>query len=166
MTATHTEADFEDLSWHDCHVWGVRFDAGDPDENDWTSELVVDLDFITEWLPGGIGGAVFRVAPAKLVFHGVTDPRIAINWGNSGFQTALHPASIEAIRRERVQDQKVYPDRPYFSWRILLNWPDGGEIAFGAVGFTQTLLAEPVLVAKQHLSRDVRSRLVRRSLGY
>lgn len=163
MATTHTEADFKDLSWHDCHIWGLHFDVGDPAEDDWTSDLAVDLDFIIEWLPDEDRGAVFRVAPAKLVFHGVADPCVAINWGSSGFQNALHPASIDVIHRERIQDAKVYPDRPYFSWRIILNWPDGGEIAFGAVGFTQTLLAEPVLVAKQHLSPEVRSRLTRRS---
>ena len=38
----------------------------------------------------------------------------------------------------------------------------GGEIAFGAVGFTQTLLAEPILTDKQHLSLRERSRLTRR----
>jgi len=33
-----------------------------------------------------------------------------------------------------------------------LNWPEGGMIRFGAVGFTQQLLAEPVEMASQHLS--------------
>ncbi|MGH2362971.1 MAG: hypothetical protein ACRDGM_20780, partial [bacterium] len=89
-------------------------------------------------------------------------PRIDIDWGRSGFQVALHGVSIDRIERERVHDQKVYLDRPYYSWRILLNWPRGGEIAFGAVGFTQTLLAEPALTNQQHLSRQERSRLTRR----
>ena len=55
-------------------------------------------------------------------------------------------------------DQKVYLDRPYYRWRIRLNWPDASEISFGAVGFTQTLRAEPVLTEKQCLSRKERSR--------
>jgi hypothetical protein len=35
-----TEADFEQLSWHDCHIWGMEFQTGDPDEDDWTSDVI------------------------------------------------------------------------------------------------------------------------------
>jgi len=60
-----------------------------------------------------------------------------------------------------VHDQKVHLDRPYYAWTIQLNWPQSGELFFGAVGFTQTLLAEPVLLDRQWLSPDERSRLPR-----
>ena len=99
------------------------------------------------------------MAPATLVFHGVTDPKIDIDWGRSGFQVALHPVSIGTVEREEIQNQKVYLDRPYYRWRIRLNWPNESEIVFGAVGFTQTLRAEPVLTAKQCLSLSERVRL-------
>lgn len=159
---TYTEADFERLSWHDCHIWGIDLRAGDPDDDDWTSELALDLDFIVEWMCGVGGGAQFRVAPATLVFHGVTDVNIAIDWGRSGFRAALHPVSIGAIERQLVRDQKVFLDRPYYSWRIRLSWPDSSEIAFGAVGFTQRLRAEPVVIDKQCLSLKARSRFTHR----
>jgi hypothetical protein len=159
---THTEADFDRLSWHDCHIWAIELRAGDPDKQDWTSDLALDIDFIVEWICAVDGRAQFRVAPATLVFHGVTDPRIDINWGSSGFRVALHPVSIGRVERKPVQDQKVYLDRPYYDWTIHLNWPDGGEIAFGAVGFTQTLRAEPVSTENQCLSRSERTRLASR----
>ena len=162
MQMKYTEADFEHVSWHDCHIWGLDLRVGDPDEDDWTSDLVLDIDFITDWICPVGGGGQFRVAPATLAFHGVTDPRIMIDWGDSGFQVALHEVSIDRIERERVREQKVYLDRPYYRWSIRLNWPRAGEIAFGAVGFTQTLLAEPVLTTKQHLSLRERNRLTRR----
>jgi hypothetical protein len=161
MTATHSDADFDRLSWHDCHLWAIAFDVGEPDEDDWTSDLVLDIDFIVEWLCPSSDKFAFRVAPARLAFQGVTDPRFAIEWARTGFQGALHPVSIDSITRERVQDQKVYLDRPYYSWRIALNWP-AGEITFGAVSFTQTLLTEPVVVERQHLSRTERRRLTKR----
>lgn len=154
-----TESDFDQLSWHDCHIWGFELCAGDADEGDWTSDLVLDIDFIVEWLCGVTGGAQFRVAPATLVFHGITDLRVTINWGDSGFRTALHPVSIDRIEREVVEDQKIHLDRPYYSWRILLNWPQDGVITFGAVGFTQTLRSEAVLKDQQKLSRRERGRL-------
>ena len=155
---TYSEGDFDTLSWHDCHVWAVRFDLGDPDEGDWTADLVLDLDFIVEWLPPEATGCRFRVAPATLAFHGVTDPRISINWGASGFQNGIHPVVIDSVERERVPDQKVYLDRPYFSWRIAFNWPAESEITFGAVGFTQSLLSEPVVVEGQSLPRRMHGR--------
>ncbi len=140
----YTDADFDRLSWHDCHIWAIELPAGDPRKDDWTSDLALDIDFIAEWICGVGRGVQFRVAPATLVFHGVTDPKIAMDWGRSGFQAALHPASIAAIERTPVQHQKVYLDRPYYRWRIGLSWSADSEITFGAVGFTQTLRAEPV----------------------
>ena len=156
-----TEADFDALSWHDCHIWGMDLRPSDPDRGDWRSDFVLHLDFIAEWLCGIDGQGQFRVAPATLTFHGVTDLRIDIDWGRSAFQTSLHEASIARIERERVHDQKVHLDRPYYQWTIRLNWPQSGELSFGAVGFTQTLLAEPVLLDRQWLSPDERSRLPR-----
>lgn len=47
-----TEADFDRLSWHDCHIWGIELRAGDPNEADWTSDLAFDIDFIVEWICG------------------------------------------------------------------------------------------------------------------
>ena len=47
------------------------------------------------------------------------------------------------------------------SWRIELNWPHG-EITFGAVGFKHTLLADPITLDRQHLSRAERRRLTAR----
>jgi hypothetical protein len=156
---TYTEADFGRVSWHDCHIWGVELRAGNPDDGDWTSDLVLDIDFIVEWICGVSAGEQFRVAPATLVFHGVTDPKINIDWGRSDFRVALHPVSIGNVERERIQNQTVHLGRPYYKWRIRLNWPDGGEIAFGAVGFMQTLRAEPMLTRNQCLSLSERIRL-------
>jgi hypothetical protein len=155
LAITHTEADFDRLSWHDCHIYALAFRVGDVDAADWTSDLVLDIDFIVEWLCGVDSRAQFRVAPATLTFHGVTDLKIAIDWGNSGFQNALREVSIDGIQRQVIQGQTVYLDRAYYAWCIQMNWP-AGEIRFGAVGFTQTLRAEPVLTHTQRVSLSQR----------
>jgi hypothetical protein len=93
--------------------------------------------------------------------HGVTDPRIDINWGRSGLQVSLRPPAIDQLERELIHAQKVYLDRPYYRWTLRLNWPMASEITFGAVGFTQTLRADPVLTDQQSLSLSERSRLAR-----
>jgi hypothetical protein len=139
----------DDPSWHDNALYGVRLDVGDCARGDWRADLVLDLDHIVEWVCGAGRQIRFRVAPATLTFHDVTDLRIAIDCGDSGGRIALHALSIDRITRERIEDQKICFDRPYYRWRIALNWPQGGAITFGASSFTQTLRAEPVLLDQQ-----------------
>ena len=140
-----TEADFDRLSWHDCSVYGVAFDV---DAAGGRSDLRLDIDFIVEWICGEAGRATFRIAPATLVFHHATDARIAIEPFGSASQIALFAPQISSIARERVLDQRVCLDRPYFAWTIELATP-GGRIAFGASGFTQTLRRAPVVSSEQ-----------------
>jgi hypothetical protein len=147
-----TEADFERLSWHDDTLYALRIEVGDIARDDWRSELVLDIDHIVEWLCEAGRRVRFRVAPATLIFHDVTDLAIAVDWGDSGHQTALHEAAIDVLTRAPVADQKICLDRTYYRWRIALAWPRGGEIAFGASGFTQRLRAAPLLQDEQKLS--------------
>ena len=147
------------MSWHDNALYGVRLDVGDYAHGDWHADLVLDIDHIVEWLCGEGRQVRFRVAPAILTFHDVTDLQIAIDCGDSGGRIALHPLSIDAITRERIQDQKICFDRPYYRWRIAFNWPRGGALGFGASGFSQILRAAPVLVGQQRLPRADRTPL-------
>ena len=124
MTAGAGAGDFESLSWHDDTVYGLRLEIGDPERGDWRSNLVLDIDHIVEWVCESGGTCRCKVAPATLTFHD----------------------------RERIVDQKICFDRPYYRWRIALNWPQGGEIRFGASDFTLELRAEPVLQDQQQLS--------------
>jgi hypothetical protein len=156
VATTSTDADFERLTWHDCTIWGLELHPPDPDAGDWACDLVLDIDFIVEWLcdVGGRGCAQFRVAPATLRFHTVADLRIAITWGGPG--VLLHEAAIDRIEREPIA--AAPGGQPVHRWRIALNWPPAGEIAFTASGFTQTLRAEPVVTGRQSLPRRGRSR--------
>lgn len=151
----YTESEFDQLSWHDDHVYGFDLELGDPERDDWTSDLVLDLDHIVEWVRGE-DRMRFRVAPASLVFHGVTDLRIALAWEDTGFRATPYLPSIDAIERRPVEDQKVFLDRPYYAWEIRFNGPRGGAIGFGAVGFTLALLREPTLCDEQQLTREQR----------
>ena len=149
---TVTETDFERLSWHDNHIYGIHLSLGDAARDDWRSYLVLDIDHIVEWICGVDKRFKFQVAPATLTFHNATDLRIDVDWGDSGNRTAIHEASIDGITRNQVSDQKICLDRPYYRWRIETNWPKGGVIGFGASGFTQKLRAAPVLIDEQKLS--------------
>jgi hypothetical protein len=152
MAKPPSSPDFDALSWHDNALYGLRLDVGDPSRGDWHADLVLDIDHIVEWLRGADGQFRFRLAVATLAFHDVTDLRVAIDSGDRGGRVALHELSIDAITRERIRDQKICLDRPYWRWRIALNWPQGGAISFGASGFSQTLRAAPVVQDRQQLS--------------
>jgi hypothetical protein len=160
MITTYTEADFESMSWHDCPVWGIELRAGDFDEGDWTSDLALKLDFIVEWYCDRDRTCQWRIAPATLVFHGVTDLKIDIAMGNGLFQLSAHEIIISEIRRERIYGQNVFLDRPYYCWRVESNCPKGGVISFGAVGLTQTLHAAPIVAQRQRLSAKERLGMV------
>ena len=144
-------SDFDDYSWHDNIVYALRFDVGDASRGDWRHDLIFDIDHIVDWVPGGQRGARFRVAPATLTFHEATDLRIAVDFGDSNCGTAINDLSIGDITRQRVDDPQRFPENDYYRWRIELNLPEGGEIVFGARGFSQMLRAEPVLVDEQRL---------------
>ena len=40
----YTDSEFDRIAWHDCHIWGLALRAGDPEHDDWTSDLVLDID--------------------------------------------------------------------------------------------------------------------------
>lgn len=162
MPAPHTDRDFPNLSWHDCHVWGWAVRAGDPARGDWTSELVLELDYLLEWLCPVAGGPMqFRIAPARLVFHDTYNLVWACDWRMTDVAwVQAHPASIQGIERDLCQGPGAEPTANWYRWRVSFNCPQGGELSFVARGFTQTLLAEPVVWGEQSLPLDMRERLL------
>ncbi|HEY4309510.1 MAG TPA: hypothetical protein VGN12_08670 [Pirellulales bacterium] len=162
MRTIYDDADFDELSWHDCSVWRFELRVGDSAEEDWTADLLLDLDFIADGFYGTDGTVQYAMAPATLSFQGVTDLKMTLDFGDSGFQTAIHAFSVDRIEREPVRDQKVYLDRTYYRWTIFGNWPQSGDLSFGAVGFTLKLACEPITKPTYTLSLQERARLSRR----
>jgi hypothetical protein len=115
---------------------------------------VLDIDHVVEWVCGAGSRPQFQVAPATLIFENATDLGVQLPQHDYGTQVALQLLSIEAIERERVKDQKICLDRPYWRWTIRLNQPQGGTIAFGASGFRLSLRADPVLMDEQWYPTD------------
>ena len=153
-----SEADFDDLSWHDNHIHSIHFDC-----HDFESRLRLEIDHIVEWTKPNPEEFAFWVAPASLVFDHVTDLRIDIEFDSSGYQVVIHQVSIHQISRELVPVQKICLDRPYYIWTIETNWP-AGEISFGASGFSQVLRANPILTGEQQLSTHERENLIHKGM--
>src|SRR5882724_3040584 len=139
MQRVWTEKDFDELSWHDNSVHAFRLVEGDYG----IGELILDLDHILEWIEAEKVYR-FRVAPAELRFHNVTDLRMTLDY--SAPTAALTPFTLEGI-----QCTQTAGDRSSH-WILNINWPVG-QISFFSTGFTQRLTAEPMVSAKQNLDR-------------
>jgi len=149
-----------DEGFHDNLIHGLHLRPAEPEAGDWRSELWLDIDHIAEWVCGADGGAKFRVAPASLVFHDVTALRIAADFGASGRQDAVNALSIDGIARAPARQESAIEEVEYYRWRIALNDPPGGEIAFGATRYTLTHRAEPILQDQQSLPGSARPPMI------
>jgi hypothetical protein len=140
-----TEDQFEQMSWHDNHVHGLRI----VENEDGSGELILDIDHIVEWIEGSDNAFRFRILPATLTFHRVMFLSVSLDYATptAGFT----PFSISGIER-RLETRERYVAQ---LWRIPINWPDG-ELTFEAHGFTQRSRGEPVLYSGQCLTPDLR----------
>ena len=132
-----TDADFEDMGWHDCTIHGLRFDQ----DGEYQSDLVLDLDYIIEWLQIPGGAYQFQVAPAQLQFQNVD---------NLNIQVVLQYKQTVGIN-EIV--------RASSHWVIRLHGYAGQEssqVEFDASGYVQKLTRPPIIVRRQHLTRSER----------
>ena len=140
-------ADFDTLSWHDVRVHGFRIVEGDQG----TAELVLDIDFILEWLPSEDGGYRFRIAQAILQFHEVFGLRFMLDY--VACSTGMTAFSIDRIEREVIGDDERAQT---YRWRIDVNWPEG-FLEFEAPGFSQWLVGE--IVEQEAQTLDPKQRL-------
>jgi hypothetical protein len=149
-------AAFDQLSWHDNGVHGLRWDIADPQRNEWHSRLILDIDHIVEWVCGTERRPKFRIAPATLVFEDVRDLKLSLDWGESGAPNIvnLHTPIIHEIERMPMPDLPPPLLGRCWRWSIRFNSPEGGLIAFVGSGFRLTLRAEPVLCDEQWYPTD------------
>ena len=133
------------MSWHDNHVHGLEIIEGEYG----AGKLILDIDYILEWITNAEGKYQFRILPALLEFRGVTNLRVALDYATP--TAGLGPFSIHAIERE-FEARARYEAQV---WRIVINWPVG-EITFEAKGFEQRGIHEPKLANEQCLSSKER----------
>jgi hypothetical protein len=143
---TWDESQFEEMSWHDNRVYGLRLRRGD----DRGGQLELDIDYILEWITSDPAAWRFRVAPATLTFREVYSLRIEIDYKTVG--AALVPFSIDGIERVPV------PNTEHSRWTIRINWPDG-QLSFEATGFQQVLRAPAIVSTSQSLTHEGRTAL-------
>ncbi len=143
--AIWTHEHFDSMSWHDNHVHGLTVVEAEHG----AGELLLDLDYIVEWLPGTDAGFRFRIVPAILRFLHVTDLRITLDYAAAS--AALGPFSLDTIER-RTEARERYTAQ---LWTLRINW-SVGEISFVATGYEQRSTGPEIVTDLQRLCADQR----------
>ena len=139
-----THENFDEMSWHDNHVHGIQVVEGEHG-----GTLILDLDYIVEWIR--VGDAYkFRIVPSTLSFFKVSGLQIQLDYHRPS--AAIGPFSMDRIIRATEKREQYTAT----IWRIPFNWPDG-HISFEAAGFSQQARGVPVLTDRQMLSTEERA---------
>jgi hypothetical protein len=142
--------DYEEMSWHDVHVHGLRFENFVPDNG--SCDIILDIDFILKWENAG-QGFLFTVCPADLRFHDVFGLKLTLDYAEP--IAGMCPFSLDRIDREEV----TFPTgHKAYQWQLAINWPRG-HIEFQAPGFTQTLTGSSHMSSSQSLTPEERRRV-------
>src|ERR1035437_6609713 len=120
-----TDADYDSMSWHDATVHGLRLIEG----KDGCGELVLDIDYILEWIHVG-NHYDLRRQPVTLTFHDVFGLRMLLDYASCS--AGFIPFAIAGIERRSEQRTGCVAH----VWKIPINWPVG-EMTFEAKGFNQ-----------------------------
>jgi len=131
-----TEADFDQMNWHDANVHGIAFreEAGGAD-------LLLDIDYIARWIEPVPPSEYFTflVAPATLVFRDV--------WSiDGGLGTQRTLPQIDRISRRDAQGEQQAGS--------TLVWVVEGDVQleFLAAGFRQHFRDHPISAESQMLT--------------
>ena len=147
--ADWTDADFDQMGWHDCAVHALAFETAP-----YCQGLLVDLDYIVEWscpTPPATTYS-FWVCPATLVFDPAWD--LTGNIKLQGFGLELW---LDALERSGPDEHDA------FEWTLA---GQRFSLAVRAPGFTQYLRRPPIHSPHQRLSIDQRGGLSFDQQGY
>jgi hypothetical protein len=144
-----SDHDFEVMGWHDAAVHAIAVEPGD----DGPGRLLLDLDYIVEWIdPGEPGGSFkFWICPATLVFHGAWDLEVRID-AKSPFEI-----SVDTITRSPQQED---------GQRHWVLEGDEFSIWIPAEGYLQYMRRPPILSELQRLSLQERGGISFDERGY
>lgn len=140
--AIWTDADFDDMGWHDAAVHGL---ATRP-EDDHTGRLLIDLDYIIEWVPPTEGETYFSfwIVPATLVFEHAWDLTLQIDHLDS----AGLELELDAITRR--------PSQPPGRASIWTLEGHNFTLAITSEGYRQYLREAPIWSLSQRLDTTQR----------
>lgn len=137
-----TEADFEEMGWHDNKIYAMAFGLNE-------YEITFDIDYILKWTNPEENETHFKfiVVPAVLVFRNVYDLNISFS---------LLEVTIEDIFRDNPTIPKnaaFIEEQVEYDWTIETT---NGEITFKSVGYRQYAKQKPIWTDNQSIDMPER----------
>ena len=152
MTNDDLEHEPVEPSFHDDSIYGLRLVSPDPDQDDWRSELIMDIDHIVEWVKGDNGRIRFVLVQGNLCFENVFDLRISFSFPDC----SLTPLPIDRIERSREPVRAHAGRSEEFSWIIHLNDRGDGFLTFRSTGYRLDEIGTPAEFEEQTIPNDQR----------
>lgn len=148
----------DEHQFHDNLIRGVYFASG---VDDFSSDIHFDIDHILQWVHCSVneGESLFSVSRALLKFHGVSDLKLDISWGDthysqySGCRSGVY---IISIKKEKVESPLALEGGCYYEWQIFTH-SKGSTIKFGASSMSLELIGTPKTVNRQYLLNNERN---------
>jgi len=136
-----TEADFDIMSWHDCHIHSFSF-------ND-DFELLLDIDYIFEWVLPKKGAKHYKfwIAPCTLIFENVYNIELELEHKQPVIDY------IERTNPQRPKNAEYIGKEFEYDWDIVMI---SGEMTFKSIGFKQYVRQTPILIREQKLDLEIR----------
>jgi hypothetical protein len=141
-----THDDFEIMGWHDCNIYGFSIEKG---EDNWTADLLLDIDYIFKWINPVPPKQTFTfwIAPCTLIFKEVFDLRM--DFATDGGCLDLLEIADLYLTSKTEQEKNKY----IFEWTIELQQ---GQIKLKSYGFEQIVRQEPIHIGQQVLTLEER----------
>jgi hypothetical protein len=142
-----TTDNFDPHQFHDNLLHGISISV-----EGFRSELHLDLDYIVDWPACESGNPQtpkFSVAKGMVTFYDVTDLCLNINWGTSGYTTAVSGPYIDMVQREKIVPGLRIAE--YFKWRVVFT-DQRSSITFGASSMSFETHGNCMEVARQYLT--------------
>ncbi len=150
-----TQDDYEQMNWHDVkiHAMGtVKTEYEFYHESD----LVLDIDYIFEWVPEPPHSITFQfwVAPCTLVFQNPEN----FKWEFHQPQDFLLEYEIYALEllAKHPKPMAHYPDYCTYDWKMDLQ---GGTMTLTSTGLQQFVRRPPILCESQSLTSKERGNI-------
>jgi hypothetical protein len=127
---TWTDKDFDNMGWHDCHIYKVRL----------SKDLELDIDYILHWNKPDLEGLPFTfwIAPSTLIFKNITNLSFDFEIG------VVNDFEIEDIEWEKSTN----------CWTIITSQ---GNFEFSCDGYEQFIRQEPFFEFGQTISYTERN---------
>ena len=133
-----SEADFEQMGWHDSHIHAISFPNKD-------LELSLDIDYLFKSIPDDTSSLYnFWVSPCILLFFNVLNLKISIDFQNT--------IGLDILDINRL-NPRLSPNGKMTLWDFEIV-TDKGYIKFESSGYRQVVKKQPILSQSQVLARE------------